>query len=100
MNIYSDELIVSRTSGFVFKEMANESILIELVNNVVNMDKVITLNELGTFIYNQLQESKNIKQLVLAITSEFEIDIETATKDLNEFIAHAISSKILEIGKV
>ncbi len=97
MKIYSDEQIVSRTSGFVFKEMANESILIELVNNVVNMDKVITLNELGTFIYNQLQESKNIKQLILSITSEFEIDKETATNDLNEFITQAIKSKIVQL---
>ena len=65
MKIYSDEQIVSRTSGFVFKEMGDESILIELVNNVVNMDKVITLNELGTYIYTQLLESKSIKQLII-----------------------------------
>lgn len=97
MNIYSEEQIVSRSCGFVFKEMANESILIELVNNVVNMDKVITLNELGTFIYIQLQDSKNIKQLILAIVSEFDIDIETATKDLNEFIAQAVQSRILQV---
>ena len=97
MKIYSDEQIVSRTSGFVFKEMGNESILIELVNNVVNMDKVITLNELGTYIYTQLLESKSIKQLILAITSEFEIDKETATNDLNEFITQAIQSKIVQL---
>ena len=97
MKIYSDEQIVSRTSGFVFKEMGDESILIELVNNVVNMDKVITLNELGTFIYTQLLESKSIKQLILSITSEFEIDKETATNDLNEFITQAIKSKIVQL---
>ena len=99
MKIYSDEQIVSRTSGFVFKEMGNESVIIELVNNVVNMDKVLTLNDLGTFIYTQLKEEKSIEELLTLILTEFDVDRTTAIVDLEEFLKEAEKMKIISISK-
>lgn len=95
---YSLEQIVTRNSGFVFKEMENESILIELVNNVVNMDKIITLNELGTFIYAQIKEQKSIDELLQIILTEFEVDRDEAISDLNNFLIEAVNMKILQIN--
>lgn len=95
---YSLEQIVTRNSGFVFKEMENESILIELVNNVVNMDKIITLNELGTFIYAQVKEQKSIDELLQIILTEFEVDRDEAISDLNNFLIEAVNMKILQIN--
>ncbi len=99
MKIYSDEQIVSRTSGFVFKEMGDESVIIELVNNVVNMDKVLTLNDLGTFIYTQLKEEKSIEELLTLILTEFDVDRTTAIVDLEEFLKEAEKMKIISISK-
>lgn len=86
---------IKRNNGFVFKEMGSESVLIELVNNVVNMDKVVTLNELGTYIYSQLNEAKSVEHLLELIVNEFDIDKETAQTDLIEFLNDALRMKIV-----
>lgn len=95
----SRNLKIRRNSGFVFKEMGDESVIIELVNNVVNMDKVLTLNTLGTFIYNQLKEEKSIEDLLELILTEFEVERETAIIDLEEFLKMAEEMKIINTNK-
>lgn len=91
--------IVKRTPQFVFKKMGEEGVLVELTNNVVNMNKVITLNELGTFIYHQITEDILVNQLLEKILEEFDVTPENAISDLQEFLKEAEEMKILHISE-
>jgi hypothetical protein len=50
-------------------------------------DRIHVLNEVGTFIWNLVNERRHtVRDLTLAVISEFEIDEETANSDLREFL--------------
>ncbi len=46
-----------------------------------------TLNEVGSFIWDLIQEEKTLEDLIDKITSEFDVEKETAAQDLKELIA-------------
>lgn len=86
---------VSKSLGFVFKKMGDEGILVQITQNVVNMDKVYTLNELGSFIYHYIDEPKEVNFLLNEIIKEFEVTPEVAEKDLEYFLNDAAKMGII-----
>ncbi|WP_022846723.1 MULTISPECIES: HPr-rel-A system PqqD family peptide chaperone [unclassified Desulfurobacterium] len=45
-----------------------------------------TVNKTGLFILNLLKEGKDVEDIVEALTEEFEVDREEATRDVTDFI--------------
>ncbi len=81
--------------GFVEQNIGGETILVPLVNSVAQMNEVITLNELGTFIYHLLEKPKSFSDLVEEILKAYEVDKTEAVNDLNNFLVHALEKKII-----
>lgn len=88
---------VSKSLGFVFKQMGEEGILVQVTQNVVNMDRVYTLNELGAFIYHYLDEPKDVEFLIEQIVTEFEVNTEIAAIDLENFLTEATKMGIIKV---
>ncbi len=61
--------------------LAGEAILLDLDNG-----RVIGLNETGTFLWPRLQDAEE-SELIESLVSEFEVDRETARRDLARFVA-------------
>ena len=89
--------LYKKQSGFVEKTIGDELIIVPLVGAVAQMEKVFSLNELGSFIYNALNEPKLESDILNEILDEFEIDEETAAKDLNEFLNNAVARGIIKV---
>ena len=81
--------------GFVEQTISDETILVPLVNSVAQMNEVITLNELGTFIYHLLEEQKSFSELTEEIVKTFDVDKKEAINDLKKFLTQAIEKKII-----
>ncbi|WP_456396611.1 HPr-rel-A system PqqD family peptide chaperone [Desulfurobacterium sp.] len=45
-----------------------------------------TVNKTGLFILNLLKESKDVEDIVEALTEEFEVDREEAMRDVTDFL--------------
>ena len=71
---------------YVLREIAGEYILVPIGNTAMEMNGMITLNEVGVFIWNKLQDECTCEQLLNAVLDEFDIDEEHAKNDLNEFL--------------
>ncbi len=71
-------------------------VIVPLVNKVAQMEKVFSLNEIGSIIYNTLSTAKSIDELLQVILSEFEIDRKTAQEDLEHFLATAVEKGIIQ----
>ena len=71
---------------YVLREIAGEYILVPIGNTAMEMNGMITLNEVGVFIWNKLQDECTCEQLLNAILDEFDIDEELAKNDLDEFL--------------
>ncbi|MFA7043037.1 MAG: PqqD family protein [Bacteroidales bacterium] len=71
---------------FVTRQVGNELVLVPLSNNVSNMKELFTMNETGRFIWENLTEKMTVDKLAEKMMQEFEVDEETAIKDINLFL--------------
>lgn len=79
--------IAGRKSQFATRKVNGELVLVPLKGSVAEMEEMFTLNELGSFIWENIRQETTEQTLVDAIVSEFDVDRMTATTDLNAFLA-------------
>ena len=77
------------------QSVGGETILVPLVDSVAQMNEVITLNELGTFIYNLLKEPKAFEEILSYVLTEYDVSNERAKQDLNNFLKSALEKEII-----
>jgi len=75
-------------SKFVAREVGNELILVPLTGNVAQMSELFTLNETAKFIWENITEESTTKDIETALTNSFDIDSETAQKDIENFLTY------------
>jgi hypothetical protein len=78
--------IHQKKSRFAVRNVGNELILVPLKNNIADMKEIFTLNEVGSFIWEKIDGKNSEDDIASAITVEFDIDHQTAKKDLAEFL--------------
>ncbi len=80
------QALFRQKSRFVVRDMGDELILVPLTGNVAQMNEMFTLNETGKFIWENLAESATLDSLENHMTTEFDIDTETARTDIVKFL--------------
>ena len=81
---------------FVLREIAGEYVIIPIGRTVLSFNGLITVNEIGAFLWNLLQEDVTKEELVAKVLDEYEVDEETAREDIQEFLDTLVSGGILE----
>lgn len=71
---------------FVKRDIMGESILVPTAQGAGEYNGLITLNEVGGFIYDLLQDTVDVNELAEKVAAEFEVDSETARKDTEAFL--------------
>lgn len=82
--------------GYLLHDIAGNYVVIGVLQNVVNMNGLMTVNEVGAFLWHKLEDGATEEELLTAILNEYEIDEETAKKDIKDFLAKLDQHKILE----
>lgn len=82
--------------GFVLRELGGQNVVVPLGKASKNFNGVIYLNETGAFLFKQLKENKNEEELLSLLLNEYEIDENTAKKDLDIFIHQLKEGKLLD----
>jgi hypothetical protein len=82
--------------GFLLREIAECYIVVPVGSRVIDFKGLMTLNNSGYFIWNHLIEENTYDNLLDSILQEYEVDEETAKKDLDEFLDKAWESGVLE----
>ena len=77
---------MKRNEDFMLRDIAGEVVLVPTGKATQNFNGLITLNEVAAFIWKNLDEAKTREKLTEMILDEFEIDEETAKKDVNGFV--------------
>jgi methyltransferase-like protein len=78
--------ILSHSPSVVTRKTGNEYVLVPVTDNIADMDSVYTLNETGAFIWEQIDGKKSVEEIIKTMTEEYDIDNDTATNDVLEFI--------------
>ncbi|MGA1867642.1 MAG: PqqD family protein [bacterium] len=76
----------TRNDNFVFRRIDHETILVPIKDNVADMGFIYNLNEVGAFIWEQLDGKKRLCDIIHALTQEFEVSSGQAEEDLLAFV--------------
>ena len=72
--------------NFVVRQIADEYIIVPIGEAVINFNGMVTVNEVGKFIWQQLYEDLAQDELLQRIIQEYDIDEQTAAEDMEEFL--------------
>jgi len=78
--------VFSHSPSVVTRKTGSEYVLVPIANNIADMNSVYTLNETGAFIWEQIDGKRDLNEIILKLTGEYEIDESTAREDVLNFI--------------
>ena len=73
---------------FVLRNIVGETILVPIGQNSEAFNGLIAINELGKFIWENIESSKDEDELLQRILDEYEVDKDVAKADLDEFLGN------------
>ena len=82
--------------GYILRQVAGNSIVIAVGEEALNFNGIITINGSGTSLWEKLAEGASKSELLDAMLSEYNIDSETAKKDIDEFISKLEKANLLD----
>ena len=84
------------SKGFMLREIAGEYIVVPIGKAVFQFMGLITLNEVGRFLWELLQSKEySMDQLIQKICQSYEVEEAVAQSDVREFIDALKSRGIL-----
>ena len=82
---------MKRNTNFILREIAGENILVATGEAAQIFNGMITLNEVASFIWKNIDECETVDKLIASILDEFDIDKETAKRDVQNFTTELIT---------
>ncbi len=82
-------------SGFILRNVAGHSIVVPVGAQTVDFNCMITLNDTGAFLWQQLQEERSMQELTDALLAEYEVDTATAEADVASFVEQLQQAELL-----
>lgn len=82
--------------GYTLKEIAGSNVVVPLGDTQVSFKGIMTLNGVGAFIWKLLEKGADREELIREVLAEYDIDKETASKDIDRYIIKLRAEKIIE----
>lgn len=87
---------MKRNKNFILRSIAGENILVATGEASQIFNGMITLNEVASFIWNNIDECETAENLTTKILEEFDVDEQTAKKDVEGFTNELIKMGMIE----
>lgn len=71
---------------FILRKIAGDYVIIPTGKTALAFNGMITVNEQGAFLWQQLGDETTEEQLVDALLNEYDVDRKTAQEDVAEFL--------------
>lgn len=82
---------------FVLREIAGDYILVPVGDTALQFNGLITVNEVGAFLWGKLQQETSREQLIQSVLDEYDVDEVTVAKDVDEFLAQLTKAEIISL---
>jgi methyltransferase-like protein len=93
MNLKS---IFRKKEDIVTRQIAGETLLVPIRNQVADMQRIFALNPVAEYIWQQLDGKQNLENIHHGILANYEAEDDQAGSDLEEFIAQLLEAGIIE----
>jgi len=78
----------NKNSSMVARRVANEVVLVPVRQNVADLQRIYTTNEVGARIWELIDSGETVADIILTISSEYEVEQKQAEADVIEFLDH------------
>lgn len=72
--------------GFLLRQVAGQTVVLP-VGGDLDLNMMITLNDTGAFLWEQLQKETDEKALVAVLVAEYDVTEEKAARSVAAFVA-------------
>lgn len=79
----------------ILRTVAGEHMLVPVGDTVFQYNGIFMLTDSGKLLWDKIREGAESEELVKALIEEYEIDEETASKDVSEFLERLKSYEII-----
>lgn len=79
----------------ISREIAGERFLVPVGKSVYDANGLFILTDVGAFIWDLLPNVDNQEQILSAVLTEYQVDEETAKKDITEFLQKLADLEII-----
>ena len=77
---------MKRSKDFIKRKIGTQYVIVAVGAATKKFNGMISVNSTGSFIWDQLEQSMTMEELVDAILQNCEIDAETATAHATQFV--------------
>lgn len=81
--------------GFLLRKFGDDYIVVAVGEEADAFNRLITLNGVGAFIYQQLSEDITFEEICKRVLDKYDIDIDTAQADVKAFLADVRKAGLL-----
>lgn len=82
--------------GYILREVAGSNIVVPIGNAQVSFNGIMTLNDVGTFIWKLLEKGADKQQILQAVLDEYDVDSERAEHDIAIYLEKLRSKDLIE----
>lgn len=82
--------------GFMLREVATRYVVVAVGQASVDFNGLITLNDTGAYIWSKLSKGASYDELVSDMLNDYDVDEETARKDIDNFLSIARESDLID----
>jgi hypothetical protein len=89
---------LSKRGEFVTRETTGEAVIVPIRGQIGDLDAIYTFNEVGTFIWNLLDHSMTVSDIVQAVCESFDVTRDQSEADSLEFLRTLQGWGIVKLG--
>lgn len=82
--------------GYILREVAGSNIVVPIGNAQVSFNGIMTLNDVGTFIWKLLENGADKQQILQAVLDEYDVDSNRAEHDIAIYLEKLRSKDLIE----
>ena len=80
---------------YVLRQIGDDYIIVPVGKSALSFNGMITVNETGAFLWEQLVEGTNKEELLRTMLETYEVTQEEAERDIDEFLDILYENEIL-----
>ena len=96
MGAVSPNSILRPAGEIVRREIAGETILVPVRGRTADMRRIFSLNPTAAFLWERLDGTRRVSDLLADLLEAFEVSPEDARADLGAFLDRAVEEGLLE----
>lgn len=89
--------VYRRCEDAVTRSIGGETFLVPIKGDLVNMELMFVLDEVGTSIWSLIDGHRSVAEIVDALLIEYEVDRRELERDVAEFLGRLTEPKLIEV---